>query len=135
MKADGTRRRMVTAATRAREESLIAALLAGNTFASAAKVAGVATRTAYRLRQSEEFEAKYRRAKEELLGAAVAALHTRAMLFVETLAEVCRDPKARGSEKACAADRGLAALSRLVEQFDLAKRIGRLEELMGERQK
>ena len=58
----------VTQATRAKDEVLIGALLAGNTFAEAAKAAGVTRRTAYRMRQDEGFQAKYRAAKEELLG-------------------------------------------------------------------
>lgn len=128
-------RHAVTLATRAKDGLLMGALLAGQTFDQAAQAAGVCRRTAYRMRQSPEFQAKYQAAKDELLGAAVSALHTRAMIFVETLAQVCLDPKARGSEKATAADRGLCALLRAVEVLDLAGRIARLEQALSEGRK
>ena len=84
------------------------------------------------MRQSEEFQAKLRQAKEDLLGGAVAALHSNAMLFVTTLAGVCQDPKARGSEKAQAADRGLNTLFRGVEIFEFEQRLRKLEAVAGE---
>lgn len=127
-------RHTVTTATRAKDGLLIGALLAGKTFAQAAEAAGMCTRTAYRRRQSPEFQAMYQGAKDELLGAAVASLHSHAQLFIDTLAEVCADPKSRGSEKATAADRGLAQLLRSVEVLNLSERIAKLEQLAAEGQ-
>jgi hypothetical protein len=132
MKAE-TARRAVTQATRAKDGLLIGALLAGRTFAEAAQVAGVSRRTAYRMRLSPEFQKTYQAAKDELLGAAVSALHSRALIFVETLAQVCLDPKSRGSERATAADRGLNTLLRAVETLSMADRITKLEALVSER--
>jgi len=132
MRTEANARHAVTTATRAKDGLLIGALLAGKTFAQAAEAAGMCTRTAYRMRQSEEFQAKYRQAKEELLGAAISALHSNAMTFVNALAAVCLDPKARGSEKATAADRGLNTLLRAVETFALAARISKLEHAVSE---
>ena len=57
------------------------------------------------------------------------------MTFVRTLAEVCQDPKARGSEKATAADRGLNTLLKAVELIDISERISALEKVAGEREK
>lgn len=128
-KAGGSGRHTVTHASRAKDSLLIGALLAGNTFERAAEIAGVCRRTAYRMRQDESFQQKYRAAKDELLGAAVSALHSSALVFVETLKHVCLDPKARGSEKATAADRGLNTLLRSVEILDHAARIAKLEAL------
>jgi hypothetical protein len=122
-----TTRHAVTHATRARDELLIGALLAGNTFANAAKAAGISRRTAYRMRQSEEFQAKYRAAKDELLGAAVAALHGRALAFIETLGAIAADTKMRGSERVQASREGLAALFKGVELFDFEERLRKLE--------
>jgi hypothetical protein len=122
----------VTHSTRAKDSMLIAALLAGNTFEQAAKVAGISRRTAYKLRQGEEFQKKYRDAKHELLASAVSALHSCATVFVETLKNVCQDPKSRGSEKATAADRGLNTLLRAVEIFEVEERLQKLEALAGQ---
>jgi hypothetical protein len=126
-------RHAVTQATRAKDGLLIGALLAGRTFDEAAQAAGVCRRTAYRMRQSPEFQKTYQAARDELLGAAVSALHSNAMVFVNALAQVCLDPKARGSEKATAADRGLNTLLRAVETLSLADRITKLEALVSER--
>jgi hypothetical protein len=125
----------VSPATRAKAPMLIGALLAGRTVQEAAKVAGISRRTAYVLRQDEEFQNQYRAAKNELLGAAVSALHSCAIIFVETLKNVCLDEKSRGSEKATAADRGLNTLLRAVEIFDVEERLQKLEKLAGEGQK
>jgi hypothetical protein len=57
------------------------------------------------------------------------------MVFVNALAEVCLDPKARGSEKATAADRGLNTLLRAVEMLSLTERIAKLEALLEGREK
>lgn len=120
-------RHAVTHSTRARDGLLIGALLAGNTFEKAALSAGVCRRTAYRMRRSAEFQRTYQSAKDELISAAVSALHSSALLFVTTLAAVCQDPKARGSEKAQAADRGLSQLFRARELYELEARVAALE--------
>ncbi len=127
-------RHAVTHATRAKDGLLIGALLAGRTFDEAARAAGVSRRTAYRMRQDPEFQRAYQAAKDELLGAAVASLHSNAQLFISTLAAVCADPKSRGSEKATAADRGLAQLLRSVEVLNLSERIAKLEQAVSEGQ-
>src|ERR1700733_2311758 len=117
----------VSPSTRAKAPMLIGALLAGHTVQDAAKAAGISRRTAYVLRLDEEFQQQYRAAKDELLGAAVSALHSNALIFVKTLAVVCQDPKSRGSEKATAADRGLNTLLRAVEIFEVEERLRKLE--------
>jgi hypothetical protein len=133
--AEPAARHAVTHATRAKDGLLIGALLAGRTFEEAAQAAGVCRRTAYRMRQSAEFQQAYQSAKDELISAAVSALHSNALLFVTTLAAICQDPKARGSEKAVAADRGLSQLFKAHELWDLEQRIAKLEQTAGEGRK
>jgi len=117
----------------AREDAFLAALLAGRGISEACADAGISRSTGIRMRQSPEFQKTYQAARDELLGAAVSALHSNAMVFVNALAQVCLDPKARGSEKATAADRGLNTLLRAVETLSLADRITKLEALVSER--
>jgi len=65
--------RHTLARSHAREEALLAGLLAGKSVTDAAADAGVSRRTAYRMRDRDSFQAKYREGKNELLGGAIAA--------------------------------------------------------------
>jgi hypothetical protein len=103
------------------------ALLSGKTVMEAAKLAGISRRTAYRMKESEEFQRKYSAAKAELLGGAVAALHSHALKFVEALEKVATDTAARPGERVQAGREGLSALFKGVELFDLENRIRKLE--------
>ena len=57
--------RNVMTRSSAREEALIAALLAGRTVTAAARDVGISRKTAWRLRQSESFQARYKSAKDD----------------------------------------------------------------------
>jgi hypothetical protein len=118
---------------RAREAQILVLLLAGRTFTEICEAIPISRTALWRIRSKPEFEAAFRQAKEELLGGAVAALHNNAMLFVNTLAGVCKDPNARGSEKAQAADRGLSTLLKARELFDIEQRLQKLEAIAGGR--
>jgi hypothetical protein len=119
--------------TRAREALLLAALLAGKTIPEAATDIGASVRTCYRIRARESFQARYRAAKDELLSAAVAALHTHSLNFIETLASIAADGKLRGSERVQASREGLAALFKGVEIFEIEQRLQKLEGIAGGR--
>ena len=88
-------------------------------------------RTAYRMRDRESFQAKYRAAKNELLGAAIAALHLHSLSFIQTLATIAGDSKVRGYERVQASREGLAALFKGVELFDFEERLRKLEQIAG----
>ena len=115
--------------TRAREALLLAALLAGKTIPEAAADIGASVRTCYRIRARESFQARYRAAKDELLAAAVAALHTHSLSFISTLASIAADTKLRGSERVQASREGIAALYRGIELFDVENRLRKLEQI------
>jgi hypothetical protein len=115
----------------AREERLIAAMLSCRTMAQACEVAGMSLPTAWRTRQTEEFQRRFKQAKDQAFEAAVNSLHDSATVFAMTLRAVCEDPKARGNEKAQAAKVGLDTLIRSREMLDLSERIAALEKIAG----
>ena len=121
--------RHTLARSHAREEALLAGLLAGKSVTDAAADAGVSRRTAYRMRDRDSFQAKYREAKNELLGGAIAALHNHALNLIETLAAIASDQKARGSDRVLAGRHGLDLLLRGVETLDFEERLRRLEQV------
>jgi hypothetical protein len=123
--------RHALARSHACEEVLLGSLLAGKSITDAAKDAGVSRRTAYRMRDRESFQAKYRAAKNELLGAAIAALHLHSLSFIQTLATIAGDSKVRGYERVQASREGLAALFKGVELFDFEERLRKLEQIAG----
>jgi len=118
--------------SRAREELVIALLLAGTGTQEIARQAKVSRSSVWRLRRTEAFQARFEAAKRAALDAAVNALHDCALTFVTTLRDVCTDPKARGSEKATAARSGLDSLLRAIEVFEQEARIRKLEAVVGE---
>ncbi len=117
---------------RAREERLSAAMLSCRTMQEACKVAGVSVPTAWRMRKTEAFQQRFKEVKHQAFESAVNGLHDSALVFVQTLRDICLDPKARGSEKATAARSGLDALVRSIEVLDLGERIAKLEQVAGE---
>jgi hypothetical protein len=115
----------------ARGERLIAAMLSCRTMAQACEAAGMSLPTAWRLRQTEEFQQRFKQAKDSAFECAVNGLHDCAVVFVQALRAVCEDPTARGSEKATAARSGLDVLIRSREMLDLSERIAALEKIAG----
>jgi hypothetical protein len=116
---------------RARDEVVIANLLAGKTMGEVAKAAGMGRKTLYRLRHDPAFQKKFVEAKEELLSSAVGMLHSYAADFIVTLHKVAMDEKAYANARALAADRGLQALFRCRE-LDFTARIEALEKIIAE---
>jgi len=113
---------------RAREDLVIALLLAGKSVGQISKQTLISRTTLWRLRKSSEFQARFREARQQAFEGAVNALHDSALVFVRTLREVCRDPKARDSAKATAARSGLDSLWNAAKLFDFDERLRKLEE-------
>jgi hypothetical protein len=116
----------------AREGALIAGLLSGQTLTDAAKGTGISRKTAWRLKQSEEFQRRFREAKDELLSCAIARLHRESLGFIATLSGISSDETAQPSARVQAAREGLFALYRGIEIFGLTARISRLEAMATE---
>jgi hypothetical protein len=97
-----------------KQEALIAALLTEPTYAAAAAKAGVGQTTLYRWLHLPPFRAAYRRARRELVEAAVGRIQAAAGQAVETLLDVARQGRRDGDRTRAAialldhACRGLA---------------------------
>jgi hypothetical protein len=118
-----------------KQELFLTALLTGKGMTEACEAAGICRSTGWRWRQDEAFQARYRRAKNELLDGAVAALHSHSLAFVQALADVSSNPQSKDAARATAADRGLCALFRAHELFDVEERLRKLEALALEESK
>ena len=116
----------------AREDQLLAGLLAGFGAEEAAKQAGISRVTAYRIRQTEEFQTRLRNARSALLERTVTSLHSAGADAVRTLLTIANNKEARGSDRVQAAHRILDMLYKGVETFDHAERLLKLERIVQE---
>ena len=130
MKTNETARHSVER-TRAREEAVLALLLAGRAVKDICEQVPISRSGLWRLRTTEEFQSRFAEARRQALANAVNALHSGAIVFVQTLRSVCEDPKARGSEKATAARSGLDSLFKAAELLDIEERLRKLEAAAG----
>jgi hypothetical protein len=118
-----------------RTERLLSYLLAGKNLREICELERISRGTVWRIRTSPDFERRFAEAKSEMLGAAIAQLHSSATQFVSTLAAVAGDAAARPGERVQASREGLAALYRGVELFDVIRRLEKLEAVAEEGQK
>jgi hypothetical protein len=118
-----------------RSDRVMALLLAGRSCVEICKQERISRSSLWRLRRCQEFATRLKAARAAAFESAVSSLHNNATLFAETLAAICLDPKARGSEKASAARSGLDSLSKFVELFDLAGRFKKVEDQASEEKK
>lgn len=98
-----------------RQEGVIAALLTEPTYAAAARQGGVSETTLYRWLRLEEFQRAYRRARRELLDAALARMQAASGQAVETLLAIARQGRKEGDRVRAAVallDRGWDGLLR-----------------------
>jgi len=107
------------------EDSLLAALAAGNTVEDAAKAAGLSPRTAYRRLADPQFARRLAQARDELISSALGELVDCASEAVATLRALlgASDERVRlGAGKAI-----LDQLLRLRETLTLSQRLAALE--------
>jgi hypothetical protein len=119
----------------AREELVIANLLAGRSVREISESTGFSRTTIWRIRRAADFQRKFESARQEAFEQAVNVLHDSATVFARTLAAVCNDDKARGSEKATAARSGLDSLWKAKELFNFEQRLQKLERSAAEEEK
>lgn len=119
------------ARTRAREEAVIAGLLAGRAVKEICEQVPISRSSLWRLRRCEKFQERLKAARQHAFESAVNSLHDSATIFVKTLRDVCTDPKSRDSARATAARSGLDSLFRASELFSIEERLRRLEEIAG----
>ena len=120
-----------TERARAREERVIALLLAGRALQEICEEVPISRSELWRLRKRKEFQTRFTEGRRQALDSAVNALHDSAVVFVETLRQVCQDSRSRGSERATAARSGLDSLFRAAELFNIEERLRKLEQIAG----
>ncbi len=119
----------------ANQKKALVALLACPSVAAAAKQAGLGERTLYRYLADDTFKAELRARQDQAIAAATAALSGLTGTAIETLRKVLTDPDASHAVKVRAALGILRERRRIGELDDLAERVSRLEEVLGERYK
>ncbi len=113
---------------RAREERVIALLLAGKPVLEICSEIPISRSALWRMRQTPAFQERLKQARQECFDSVVAVLHESAVTFARTLVAVCDDPKSRDSARATAARSGLDSLWRATELFDFEQRLRKLEQ-------
>jgi hypothetical protein len=121
--------------TRAREEAVIALLLAGKAVKEICQTVPISRSSLWRLRRCEKFQQRLSDARQHAFESTVNSLHDCAVTFVKTLREVCEDPKSRDSARATAARSGLDSLFKANELYGIQERLRRLEQLAAESKK
>jgi hypothetical protein len=121
--------RHTTERARAREQRVIGFLLAGRSLQQIIEETPISRTELWRLRKRNDFQVHFTEARAQALDSAVNALHDGAVVFVQTLREICQDSRARGSERATAARSGLDSLFRAAELFDVEARLRKLEQI------
>ena len=111
-----------------KRELVISALLLKPTIASAAKAAGVGESTVLRWLQREDFQNRYREARREAVGQAVARLSQVCGEAVETLREILKNPEAPASSRVSASKTVLDIALKSVELEEISRRIEALEQ-------
>lgn len=111
----------------AKDERVIAALLASPTVKAAAEACGVSERRIYARLQKPEFRERYDKARHDLLDHATARLQGRTGEAVETMADVMNDPKNPPQTRLNAAEAIVRNTLKLTEQGDILARLDALE--------
>ncbi len=111
-----------------KHDAAIAALLSTRTIRAAAKKCGLSEPTLYRLLQSEDFKAKYRAARRELVENTIAQLQRDGDDAALALRQIVKDRKAPASVRVSAAKAILEQGFKAVELIDLVERVEKLED-------
>lgn len=114
---------------KAKDEKIIAALIANPTIRAAAACAISETQIYARLR-IPEFKLRYDEARRELLERNTAALQARLGAAIETMGEICTDAETAPQTRLNAADAIIRNSLKLTEQFDILRRLDELEKTL-----
>jgi hypothetical protein len=110
-----------------KQENAIIALMSKPSLAKAAAAAGVSEKTLYRWLREPEFTDRYREARREAFGHAIAMTQRHAAAAVATLSKVMADEKAPPAARVQAASTLLRFARQGIELDDLAARVEALE--------
>jgi hypothetical protein len=112
-----------------RKEQAIAALLAHQTLADAARECKISERTLRRWLKNKSFYSRYRRERDMMLDGVVDVLKQSAVGAVRTLVAVAENKKSPASARVSAASRILELNFRSHDLITIEKRLSSLEEL------
>jgi ATP/maltotriose-dependent transcriptional regulator MalT len=115
--------------SKANHAPAIAALLSTRTVRGAAVKCKLSEPTLYRLLQDQDFKAKYRAARRELVEYTITQLQRDGADAAAALREIVKDKKTAASVRVSAARVILETGIKAVELIDLSERLDRLEEL------
>ena len=110
-------------------EQLILALLQQPSLEKAAAAIGISTVTAWRIRNTPEFQQEYRQARREAFAESIARLQHASGAAVSTLLKGMVDQESPASSRTRAADSVLRHAANAAELEELEARIQRLEQL------
>jgi hypothetical protein len=110
-------------------EQLILALLQQPSLEKAAAALGISTVTAWRIRQTPEFQQEYRQARRAAFSESIARLQHASGAAVSTLLKVMVDQEAPATSRTRAADSVLRHAANATELEELESRIQSLEQL------
>ena len=115
------------------DERLLALLIEHGSVTRVAKIAGLSRNAIYmRLRQNEDFRAKYEEAKNAVLQDACGAISTKLETAAAVLYDVATNDRAAVTVRVSAADSLLRHGLRYIEQGEILKRLDALEQAMNE---
>jgi hypothetical protein len=110
-----------------REAAAIAALLSESTLDTAARAAGISPATLFRWLADPVFDAKYREARRDAYGQAIARLQQASSAAVDALVMIAGDLDAPAAARVSAASRILEHSAKAIELEDVARRLTELE--------
>ena len=110
-------------------EQLILALLQQPSLEKAAAAIGISAVTAWRIRQTPEFQQEYRQARRAAFSESIARLQHASGAAVSTLLKVMVDQEAPATSRTRAADSVLRHAANAAELEELESRIQSLEQL------
>jgi len=115
-----------------RRQQLILAMLQQPTLQKAAASTGISEVTAWRIRQTPEFQREYLQARREAVSQSLARLQQGSGAAASTLFKIMVDPNTPASTRVQAASRILEHAKRAVELEDLELRVHQLEQMQRE---
>lgn len=121
----------MTPIKKAKDEKIIAALIANPTIRAASSACGISETQIYARLRNPEFRSRYDGARRELLERNTAALQGHLAGAIETMGQICSDAKVNPQTRLNAADAIIKNSLKLTEQTDILCRLSELERQVG----
>lgn len=122
----------MTPIKKAKDEKIIAALIANPTIRAASSACGISETQIYARLRNPEFRSRYDEARRELLERNTAALQGHLAGAIETMGQICSDTEVNPQTRLNAADAIIRNSLKLTEQTDILCRLSELEKQIGD---